>query len=35
MKSASKAFGKGANLGISSESATSYRVFGQAMFRFE
>jgi hypothetical protein len=35
MKSASKAFGEGtANLGISSELVTSYRVFEQVMFRY-
>jgi hypothetical protein len=34
MKSASKAFGEGAaNLGISSEPVTSYRIFEQVMFR--
>jgi len=35
MKSASKAFGEGAaNLGISSEPVTSYRIFEQVMFRY-
>ena len=36
MKSASKAFGKGAaNFGISSEPVTSYRVFEQVVLRYE